>query len=34
MNFFFFFASSVVSEIWVVALWQIPAEMGTKLAHL
>ena len=31
---FFFFVSSVVSEIWVVALMQMPAHMGTKLAHL
>ena len=29
-----FFVSSVVSEIWVFALMQLPAHTGTKLAHL
>ena len=30
----FFFVSSVVSEIWVVAVMQMPAHTGTKLAYL
>ena len=30
----FFAVSSVVSEIRVVAIWQMPAEMSTKQAHL
>ena len=30
----FFFLSSVVSEIWVVAVMQMQAHTGTKLAHL
>ena len=29
-----FTVSSVVSEIWVVAIWQMTARTGTKLAHL
>ena len=31
---FFFALSSVVSEIWVVAIWQMPARTGTKLAKI